>query len=502
MPKDNINTMPYNLEAEQSLLGAILIDKEMQFEIATKLKQDDFYVDSHKLIFDAMCSVLMINKPVDVVTLTDEMSKTPFISEKKKPLNLSELAKALENKTTLEKAGGIEYLSELARVTPSAANYEYYLNIVKRDSTLRKLIRAADNIATDARVSTDSTESVARAEKSIYDISQQLQTTSLTNINENTGEVLSLYENIQNDKNFLQGLNTGFTELDKLTNGLKKGNLVILAARPAVGKTTLVMNIVANTAIKYSSVCAVFALEMTKQELTDRMLCSISGVSNQRAKKGQLTSKEWGQLWDAQKLINKSKIFVDDTSVITVPEILSKCRRLKSTNNNRLDLVVVDHMQLMTAVKSSDSRQSEITEISRGLKMVAKELDCPVIALSQLSRLVEKRTGGKPVLSDLRESGAIEQDADIVMFIHRPELAAEEKERQNGKTETEIIIAKNRSGPCNTFKLIFKGEQNKFVNYIENVPEDPYARRAETADNLAAQEEDNGGIDEGDNDVF
>ena len=254
MPKDNINTMPYNLEAEQSLLGAILIDKEMQFEIATKLKQDDFYVESHKLIFDAMCSVLMINKPVDVVTLTDEMSKTPFISEKKKPLNLSELAKALENKTTLEKAGGIEYLSELARVTPSAANYEYYLNIVKRDSTLRKLIRAADNIATDARVSTDSTESVARAEKSIYDISQQLQTTSLTNINENTGEVLSLYENIQNDKNFLQGLNTGFTELDKLTNGLKKGNLVILAARPAVGKTTLVMNIVANTAIKYGSV--------------------------------------------------------------------------------------------------------------------------------------------------------------------------------------------------------------------------------------------------------
>lgn len=185
-----------------------------------------------------------------------------------------------------------------------------------------------------------------------------------------------------------------------------------------------------------------------------------------------------------------------------MPEILSKCRRLKSTNNNRLDLVVVDHMQLMTAVKSSDSRQSEITEISRGLKMVAKELDCPVIALSQLSRLVEKRTGGKPVLSDLRESGAIEQDADIVMFIHRPELAVEEKERQNGKTETEIIIAKNRSGPCNTFKLIFKGEQNKFVNYIENVPEDPYARRAETADTLAAQEEDNIGADEGDNDVF
>lgn len=501
MAKDT-NLLPYNLEAEQSLLGAILIDKEMQFEIATKLKIEDFFVASHKLIFDAMCSVLMINKPVDVVTLTDEMSKTPYVENQKRHLNLSELAKALETKTTLEKAGGIEYLSELTRVTPSAANYEYYLNIVKRDSTLRKLIRAADGIAADARVSTDSNESVARAEKSIYDISEQLQTTSLTNINENTNEVLSLYENIQNDKNFLQGLNTGFTELDKLTNGLHKGNLVILAARPAVGKTTLVMNIVANTAIKYDSVCAVFALEMTKQELTDRMLCSIAGVSNQRAKKGELSTKEWGQLWDAQKLINKSKIFVDDTSIITVPEILSKCRRLKSMNNNRLDLVIVDHMQLMTAVKSSDSRQSEMTEISRGLKMIAKELDCPVIALSQMSRSIEKRNGGRPVLSDLRESGAIEQDADIVMFIHRPELSEEKKEQQKGKAETEIIVAKNRSGPCDTFKLIFKGEQNKFVNFIPNVPEDPYARRQEIADDIASQNDIEDDSGEADDDVF
>ncbi len=472
MANNNISALPYSLEAEQSVLGSILIDQELQFEIASQLNKDDFYVESHKLVFEGISSVLALNKPVDLVTLADEMNQKPVVQKGKRKVNISTLASEMENKTILERAGGIEYITELANVTPSSANYQYYLDIVKRDSTLRKLIRSSEEIIKDAKVSDDSAKSLSLAEKLIYDISQNLETTSLTNINDNTNDVLDLYQNIQNDKNFLQGLNTGFTSFDKMTNGLHKGNLIILAARPAVGKTTFVMNIVTNIAIKTGAVCAVFELEMTKPELTERILCSVGGVNNQKAKTGQLDINDWKKLWDAQKWVNRSNIFVDDTSMTTVPEILSKCRRLKATKG-RLDLVVVDHIQLMEAVKKSESRQAEITEISRGLKMIAKELNVPVIALSQLSRLVERRSDQRPVLSDLRESGAIEQDADIVMFIHRNKPSPEEKDKPVNKNETEIIIEKNRSGPTGSFKLMFKGEQNKFINYVANEPEEP-----------------------------
>ncbi|MBQ7373355.1 MAG: replicative DNA helicase [Clostridia bacterium] len=444
MQQVKTNAMPYNLEAEQSVLGSILIDMELQFEIMSKLKEGDFYLESHKLIFDAMFAIINKNKPIDIVTLSDEMEKS----------------------ATLEKAGGIDYITDLARITPSAANYEHYLNIVKRDSTLRKLIRSADEIAKEARSSSDFLRSVSFAEKSIYDISEQLDNSTLSNINTAFNGILDKFENIQKDKNFLQGLRTGFTGLDALTNGFHGGNLVILAARPSIGKTTFAMNIVENVAVREGAVCAVFALEMTKEELAQRMLCSVSKVSNQDALKGKLQDEDWQKLWHAQKILNDAKIFVDDTSMTTCPEILSKCRRLKS-RLGRLDLIVVDHIQLMNAVKSSDSRQQEVTEISRGLKMIAKELDVPVLALSQLSRLVTSRKGQKPVLSDLRESGAIEQDADIVMFIHRPDLAAEEKEIEQGKVKknvAEIILAKNRAGACDSFELIFQGEKSKFIN--------------------------------------
>ncbi len=473
MAKEVISALPYNLEAEQSLLCSILIDKELQFEIRSKLKVEDFYVESHKLIFEAMCGVLDGNKPVDVVTLTDAMSKTPAEKPHKRKVDIGSLLEELEKKTTLEKCGGIEYLSELSRVTPSAANYEYYLDIVKRDSTLRKLIRSADMITKNAKVSTDSMKSVAYAEKLIYDISEQLETSTLTNLKENVGEVVDLLDNIQKDKNFMQGLNTGFTGYDYMTNGLHKGNMIIVAARPSVGKTTFVMNIVEHVAMKSNAVCAVFALEMTKAELAERMMYSVSGVSSVAARKGKLDSQDWKKLWNAQKLISQTDIFVDDTSMTTVPDILSKCRRLKSIKG-KLDLIVVDHIQLMNAVHPNDSRQAEITEISRGLKMIAKELDVPVVALSQLNRLVERRTAGaKPVLSDLRESGAIEQDADVVMFIHRPDKTPEGAENPEAvkKDETEIILAKNRSGPIGSFKVLFKGEQSKFVNIKYDAPE-------------------------------
>ncbi len=489
-----INSLPYNLEAEQSLLCSILIDRDMQYEIRAKLKTEDFYVESHKLIFEGICSVLDGNKPVDVITLTDEMSKTPTTNQKRR-VDVATLAKEMEIKTTLQNAGGIDYLIELTTVIPSSANYEYYLEIVKRDSTMRKLIKGAGDIIADATYSTDSRSSIAKAEKIIYDISEQLETSSLTQAKENTMEVVEYFANIQNDKNFMQGMNTGFTMFDKLTRGLHRGNLVIVAARPSVGKTTFVMNVVEHVALKSDAVCAVFALEMTKKELVERMMYSISGVSSENIRQGVMSNEEWHAVWDAQKLIDSTDIYIDDTSMTTVPDILSKCRRLKNIKG-KLDLIVVDHIQLMNAVKPNDSRQAEITEISRGLKMIAKELDVPVIALSQLNRSVEK-VGRKPILSDLRESGAIEQDADIVMFIHRPEMTPEGKSEDGQvqkKGETEIILAKNRSGALGNFNVLFKGEQSKFVNISYNVEPQGYQQNGQNSQNTEEKE--------GEDDVF
>ncbi len=474
MAKQIISALPYNLEAEQSLLGSILIDKELQYEIRSSLKVEDFYLESHKLVFEGICSVLDENKPVDVVTLIDKMGKTPVNEGKRRKVDLANLAEEMERKTTLERAGGIQYLTEISTATPSASNYEYYLKIVKRDSVLRKLIRASENIIMDARTSEDSNITVQNAEKLIFSISEQLDVTSLTNLKENFGGVLDLFKNIQEDAKFMQGLHTGFTAYDKMTNGLHKGNMIILAARPSVGKSTFAMNIVEHVALKRDAVCAVFALEMTKAELAERMAYSVSGVNSDLARNGRLEDGDWAKLWNAQKLIEKTRIYVDDTSMTTVPEILSKCRRLKASEG-RLDLIVVDHIQLMNAVKTSESRQAEITEISRGLKMIAKELDVPVLVLSQLSRAVEKNAR-KPILSDLRESGAIEQDADVVMFIHRPEMTPDGKSEEGEtvkKDEAEIIISKNRSGPRGSFKLGFKGEQSKFVNIVYNEPQEP-----------------------------
>lgn len=473
MAKEVNTSLPYNLEAEQSLLGSIMIDQELQFEISSRLKAEDFYLESHRLVFEGMSSIIQENKSVDIVTLTDKMGKTAAKSARKR-IDIASLAEVMERKTTLEMAGGIEYLTELSRATPSASNFEYYLKIVKRDSVLRKLIKSAEAIIIDAKTSTNSEMSVANAEKSIFTIAENLQLSDLTNLKENFSNVLDLFENIQKDSHFMQGLHTGFTAFDKMSNGLHKGNLIIIAARPSVGKSTLAMNIVEHVAIKSNAVCAVFALEMTKDELAERMAYSVSGITSKQTRTGNLDDNGWKKLWDAQRIIDNTDIYIDDTSMTTVPEILSKCRRLKAMKG-KLDLIVVDHIQLMNAVKSSESRQSEITDISRGLKMIAKELDVPVIALSQLSRASEKGAR-KPILSDLRESGAIEQDADVVMFIHRPEMAPDGKSESDEtikKDEAEIIVAKNRSGERGSFKLIFKGEKSKFVNITYNEPQAP-----------------------------
>ena len=442
--------MPHSLEAEQALLGCLLLDTKIQVEIEAFLSEDDFYTEAHKNIFSAMRSIIKSNQSVDLVTLLD----------------------ALEKAGTLEQAGGISYITELTNVLPSSANYLRYLNIVRRDSTLRKLIVGASDIVSECKTSVDEKSALAYAEKTVYELSNQADTSEIVQIDKIIPEVITKLDDVSKNKNATAGIKTQFKSLDYLINGLHKSDLMIIAARPGVGKTSFAMNIVENVARQGYS-CAVFSLEMGKEQLAQRMLCSVAGVSMENAVKGNLSKSEWLKIAKAREILSNSKIFIDDSSMITPREALSKCRRLKRKYG--LDLVMVDYVQLMSPDKSknSDSRQNEITEISRNLKILAKEINVPVLALSQLSRASEKEKR-RPQLSDLRESGAIEQDADMVLFIHRPDIGASEKDYLDGKIKknvAEIHLAKHRNGPQGRIKLYFRGECTKFINLNEETEE-------------------------------
>lgn len=450
--------MPNSLDAEQALLGCLLIDNELQAEVLDELSEEDFYQDSHKYIYNAMRKTFIGRKPVDLVTLSDVLDKAG----------------------ELERAGGIAYLTELAQVTPSAANYKYYLEIVKRDSTNRKLIRAAESIIENCYKSPDERESIADAEKKVYDISKSKDKSGLLSMSEGdiVGEVIHKFEAIQADRNAFRGVPTGITRLDQVLNGLQKSDLIILAARPGMGKTSLAMNFVEHAAMKSDKVCAVFSLEMPRIQIVQRLLCSYTNVSMGKALTGKLDDREWRTISSACDALSKAKIYIDDSSRTTPAEILSKCRRLK-TIEGQLDLIMIDYIQLMSSgdKKEKDNRQQEIASITRDLKIMAKELNVPVIALSQLRRIQSQ----EPQLSDLRESGAIEQDADIVMFISRPDVGASEEDLASGKVkkgDAEIIIAKHRNGSCDRIKLRFRGEITKFVNLEEQetVQEPGYRR--------------------------
>ena len=447
MAKD-YNKMPNNLDAEQALLGCLLIDNELQSELLDTLSEEDFYQDSHKYIYQAMRKAFIGRKPVDLVTLSDTLDKAGELS----------------------RAGGIAYLTNLAQITPSAANYQYYYDIVKRDSINRRLIRAAEKIIQNCHESEDENASVAYAEKVVYDISQTEDKSGLLNMSEGNvvGSVLQKFEQIAADKNAFRGTPTGITRLDRVTNGLQKSDLIVIAARPGMGKTSLSMNFVENAALKYGCTCAVFSLEMPRQQIVQRLLCSYANVSMGKALSGTLSDMEWKKLSRASEAVSKAKIYIDDSSRTTPAEVLSKCRRLKAMTG-ALDLVMIDYIQLMESGErhgGETNRQQEISSITRNLKIMAKELNVPILALSQLRRIQTK----EPQLSDLRESGAIEQDADIVMFINRPDVGATEEELATGKVkkgDAEIIIAKHRNGSCDRIKLRFKGECTKFVNIEE-----------------------------------
>ncbi len=450
------NTMPYNRDAEMALLGCLLIDNEIAAELVEKLTEDDFYQESHKYILKAMKRVFNDRKPVDLVTVSDE----------------------LEKEGSLEKAGGIVYLTDLTGITPSAANYKSYYEIIARDSINRKLIRASRKIIETSMKGVDEKTSLSFAEKSIYDISKQNERSALLGMTEDDiiGEVLHKFENLQSDPNSYKGVPTGFKHLDRMTNGLQSGALIVLAARPGMGKTSLAMNIVEHAALRSKKTCAVFSLEMPRNEIVQRLICSYANVSMKNALSGQLSQKEWKKLMLAGDQLKKSKIFIDDSSRVTPAEILSKCRRLKTTAGG-VDLIMIDYIQLMSSGDSNlagaENRQQEVASITRDLKIMAKELGVPVIALSQLRRIQSK----EPQLSDLRESGAIEQDADIVMFISRPEALATKEELDSGKVkkgEAELILAKHRAGEQGRVSLRFIGEYTKFIDWDEqNRDEEP-----------------------------
>ncbi len=439
------------------MLGCVLIsDGSPQINIMTRVKPEDFYSSAHKTIFDAMQEVYRRNQPVDLITLTAK----------------------LEELDQLAGVGGLNYLSTLSNVVPSAANYKHYVDIVHKNSALRKLIRASELIIENSYESPSKQDAITFAEKIIYDISKQEDSSDLAHISVALDAVIEKFETIYKDPDSLKGLLTGFYGLDKITNGLQKGDLVLIAARPAVGKTSFAMNIVSNTAMNTGAKVAVFALEMPKEQLAQRSLCSVAMVSMEKALKGELDRpkevNEWGRLAEANKKLSEAKIYIDDSSLNTPINILSKCRRLKREKG--LDLVMIDYLQLMSSgSKNKENRQQEVSEMSRMLKVAARELNVPILLLSQLSRAVETRKGGRPILSDLRESGAIEQDADIVMFLHNPDLYSPEDAPKPGIVD--LIISKHRNGALDTIKLKFDGANTTF----RDVSRDSNARSIENS---------------------
>lgn len=444
---DKTKQLPYNLDAEQAVLCCMLVDNSILADVLEKLNADDFYKESHQFILSAMKMVYNERKPLDLVTLSDK----------------------LETEGNLEKCGGLDYLVTLTQTVPSAANYNHYFDIVRRDSINRRLIRVANDIIKYSKESDDSLKSIQYAEQLVYDVSKTNDSSTVKDIRESSGvqEVLDKFTALDKNKNAYRGIQTGFTALDNLTNGLQKSDLIVLAARPGMGKTSLAMNIVENAALNNNKVCAVFSLEMPEVQIYQRLMCGFAGVSMKKALAGgnSLSPNDWKKLTIAAGKMKSSRIFIDDSSRVTPTEILSKCRRIKAKNNGQLDLVMIDYIQLMTSARktSDQNRTQEVADITRDLKIMAKELNVPVIALSQLRRMQTK----EPQLSDLRESGAIEQDADIVMFIHRPDVNASDEEiKKNNiiKGMAYLIVAKHRNGGLDRIKLRFKGELTKFVN--------------------------------------
>lgn len=431
---------PQNLEAEQAVLGAIFLEPSSLTLASEILIPEDFYRGAHQRIFSAMLKLNDKGEAVDLITVTEELAAAQL----------------------LEDIGGISYLSELAGSAPTAANIEYYAKIVAEKSILRRLIRTATEIVQDGYTREDEVDTLlTEAEKSIMEVSQRKNVGSFHHIKDVLYRTYDNIEMLHNRVGDVTGIATGFAELDKMTAGFQRNDLIIVGARPSVGKTAFALNIAQNVATKTGENVAIFSLEMGAEQLVMRMLCAEGNIDAQRLRTGTLTDEDWGKLTMAMGSLSNTGIFIDDTPGIRVQEIRSKCRRLKQEQGG-LGMVLIDYLQLILGSgRSGENRQQEVSEISRSLKQLARELEVPVIALSQLSRGVEQRQDKRPMMSDIRESGSIEQDADIVAFLYRDDYYDKESENKN---IIEIIIAKQRNGPTGTVSLAFVKEYNKFVN--------------------------------------
>ncbi|WP_290651007.1 replicative DNA helicase [Aquisalimonas sp.] len=437
---------PHSLEAEQAVLGGLMVDNEGWDRVADRVVEEDFYRHDHRLIFRSLGQLAEGQQPMDVVTL----------------------AESLRNSGQLDEAGGLGYLGTLATETPSAANIDAYADIVRERSLLRQMIRAGTEVVSSAfqPEGRDSKDLLEEAERLIFQIAETSGRfrQGFVGVRDILPKVVERIDLLYNQDGSVTGLPTGFTDLDHMTSGLQPGDLVIVAARPSMGKTTFAMNLAEHAGLKADAPVAVFSMEMPAEALAMRMLASLGRVELQRIRTGNLEDEDWPRLTSTMSLLSAAKLFIDDSPGLSPQDMRARARRLKREHG--LSLIVVDYLQLMQLPGFKENRTAEISQISRGLKSMAKELDVPVVALSQLNRSLEQRPNKRPVMSDLRESGAIEQDADVIVFIYRDEVYNEDSP---DKGSAEIIIGKQRNGPIGTCRLTFLGRYTRFENYIHEV---------------------------------
>jgi replicative DNA helicase len=448
---ENIMLPPQNIEAEVAVLGGIMIDPQAIVKIADILLPEDFYREEHRLIFLAALKLFENRKPIDVLTIVEELEKTKKLKE----------------------VGGAAYVSSLASSVASATNIRHYAEIVREKAVLRRIISAGTEIADLGYKETYGlAEIIDKAERKLFEVSSRFLKNNFLHVSEILSTSFDRIEKMHNEGVTIRGTPTGFTDLDNLLSGLQPSNLIILAARPSVGKTALALNIAENAAVDSRVPVAIFSLEMSRDELVDRMLCSQAGIDLWRLRTGRLSDEDFSKLSLAFGVLSEAPLYIDDTPMATVAEIRAKARRLSMELNRPLGLIVVDYLQLMHSGRNhgEESRVQEVSEISRGLKAMARDLEAPVLAISQLSRAVENRPDKRPQLADLRESGSIEQDSDVVIFIYREELYDKNTENKN---IAEILVRKHRNGPIGEVKLYFKPEYTRFFNLELHHKEEP-----------------------------
>lgn len=432
------NIPPNSIKAEQSVLGSMILDKDAIIAATEILRPEDFYKEANQEIYESILNLYNNNEPVDLITLSEELRK----------------------RDTLEAIGGVGYLADLSDGVSTTANIKSYCEIVEEKSLLRRLIKASNEIISEGYKDDKDIENVIDlAEKRIFEITQRKSHEGFTPIKTALMETLTKIEEMAQNQGELTGITTGFIDLDDKTSGLQKSNLILVAARPSMGKTAFSINVAQNSAMKANKSVAIFSLEMSKGQLVQRMLSSESNIEIQKIISGNLSEEEWVRLSKAMGPLSQANIYIDDTPAISLAEMKAKCRRLKIEQG--LDMVLIDYLQLMSGDQRSENRQQEISKLSRGLKEMARELDIAVVALSQLSRAPELRSDHRPIMSDLRESGAIEQDADVVMMLYRDEYYHPDTEKKN---IGEVIITKQRNGPTGTVELVWMGQYTKFLN--------------------------------------